>query len=304
MIAPMCEKIHQHGSFFNVDDFSIEDLPEEISHPSTYVWLRNCFPLIVRLLGKGTASGRACLIHQELRQTIQCEKNNCPYLKEFGPNHILYGGIGIITNQHVVTNDKEAAATNIEFFYNSNWRENVVKEYGHKLHTTNRKMDYSMFSCFVHNKELITMVATFDTRRNFSWLTIPKKIRESARKFAIVISHPHGASKRLSIGDVIERKIHIKSDKEYEILKIVRNIYDLCEKSGPAGVSRFEAYWRQVLDIDLPYTVTWYTAPTCRGSSGAPVYMGSTVLEYGEEINQAHTHRGVDNSNGYNNCFT
>ncbi|CAG5117670.1 unnamed protein product [Candidula unifasciata] len=305
--APLCDKSHQHHEFIDVDDLTIEHLPAEIRHCTTYVWLRNCVPLVVRLIRNITATGRACLHSEDYRDTRICDDVHCPYVASLGQGHKLYGGIGIITNKHVVMDDDQAAMTKIEFFYNNDASRTtglVVKELGAKLYTTNTKMDYTLFTCYVHSRELVQLVATFDRRRNYSWLAIPRHIRKNAKNFAIVISHPHGTSKKISIGNVIERRTQAMSRQEVEDSQIVRSIYDLCESQGGSGRLRFAAYWRQLKDISLPHSVTWYTAPTCKGSSGAPVYMGNTVEEYGEEINQAHTHRGVDNTRGLNNCFT
>lgn len=314
---PMCEKSHQHCDFIDIDDFTIDHLPLEIRHCTTYVWLRNCAPLVVRLLRNLTATGRACIHSEDLGKTLICDDVHCPYVTSLGQGHELYGGIGIITNRHVVKDGNQAAMTKIEFFYNNDDSRKkssllnsmmipvgVVKELGAKLYTTNTRMDYTLFTCYVHSKELVEMVATFDKRRNFAWLAMPQNIRENTRSFAMVISHPHGASKKISIGNVVGRETRVRSSQEVEFMRILRNILDLCERSGRLGMKRFAGYWQQVPDINLPHFVTWYTAPTCKGSSGAPVYMGNTVLEYGEEINQAHTHRGVDNTRGFNNCFT
>ncbi|XP_005108500.1 uncharacterized protein LOC101859668 [Aplysia californica] len=304
LVAPLCEKSHQHDEFIPVNDFFYSYLPEALRHPSFYVWLWNCIPLVVRILGQRRATGRVFLISEELLKEEICSDVTCPYREQLGPRHEMYGGIGIITNKHVVQNDEDAKKTTVEFFYNNDddRRWTVHKEKGFQLHTTNHKMDYTMFTCYTHKKDLLTMIATFDKIRNYAWTKVPPQIRLVSKNYAIIISHPHGTSKKVSIGTVVDRQNRVKSEEEMENVRILRNIYNICDENN--ALARFGGYMRQLPDLDLSFTITRYTTATCKGSSGAPVFMGNVVMENGVEINQAHTHRGVDKNVGYNNCFT
>ena len=301
--SPMCEKNHQHDDYIPVDNFSTELLPEELRHPNVCVWLRNCSPLVVRLLKNNTATGRASIISNEIGSTVLCDQIHCQYTRTLGRDHLLHGGIGIITNKHVVMDDDEASMTKVEFFYNDDDRRNTVeREFGHRLHFTNYKMDYTMFSCYVHSTDLVKLVENLDLRRQYAWECIPSHIRQASRAYAFVISHPHGVAKKLSFGKVIDREMRCRSEQEKINFALVRSLYETCAKAR--SLERFAAYFAMFPKIPLPFTITWYDTATCKGSSGAPVYMGNTVLENGREINQAHTHRGLDRLKGYNNCFT
>ena len=149
------------------------------------------------------------------------------------------------------------------------------------------------------------MIATFDKIRDYIWQHIPKQVRLNSKRYAIVISHPHGTCKKVSIGTVIERQTRYKSDADMANIRILRDIYNTClETKLGSGTLRFAEYIRLLPDLDLSFTITWYTTATCKGSSGAPVFMGNVVKEHGVEVNQAHTHRGVDDNLNLNNCFT
>ena len=297
--APMCEKNHQHDDFIQADELSREYLPEELKDPTVCVWLRNCSPLVVRLLRNNTATGRALIISKEVGSTIPCDQIHC-HIKG---HHDLHGGIGIITNKHVVMNTDQAATTKVEFFYkDDDRRETVERELGHRLHFTNHKMDYTMFSCYVHSKDLVKLVENLDLRRQHAWERIPPQIRQASAAYAIVISHPHGVAKKISFGKVIDREMRCRTDEEKRNFALIRSLYQICAKAH--ALERFAAYFAVFPDLPLPYTITWYNTATCKGSSGAPVYMGNTVIENQVEINQAHTHRGFDKIKGYNNCFT
>ncbi|RUS74152.1 hypothetical protein EGW08_018084 [Elysia chlorotica] len=299
LASPMCEKNQQHDDFISAVELSTDNLPGALKDPTVCVWLRNCSPLVVRLLRNNVATGRALIISNEVGLTVPCDQIHCGVRGE----HVLHGGIGIITNKHVVMNTDQAATTKVEFFYNDDdKRDSVVKELGHQLHFTNRKMDYTMFSCYVHDRDLVKLVENLDLRRQHAWGCIPRHIRQASSAFAIVISHPHGVVKKISFGRVIDREMRCRNAEEKRNFQLIRFLYEICAKNN--ALERFAAYFAVYPDLPLPYTITWYDTATCKGSSGAPVYMGNIVVENGVEINQAHTHRGFDQSKGYNNCFT
>lgn len=298
-----CEKYDQHSEYISLNDFEIGHLPENIRHPTVSVWLRNCAPLVVKLRKYGNATGRVCILSQYFSKTKVCDDTHCRYQITLGRVHQVHGGLGIITNRHVIKTDDDAAVTRVDFFYNE---ENapIITELGSNVHLTNTKLDYSVFSCFVHDRTLIEQMIFYDKRRNYAWQCIPREIRVKTKLYAIIISHPHGAAKQISIGNVVRTETKTKSLEEQANVNALRNIYNICESQN-GGLLRFEAYYKLVFkDITIPYTITWYSTATCKGSSGAPVYMGNIVNENGEEINQAHTHRGVDKGQRLNVCFT
>ncbi|CAL1538241.1 unnamed protein product [Lymnaea stagnalis] len=299
-----CEKYDQHSEYISLNDFELSHLPDNIRHPTVCVWLRNCAPLVVKLRKYGNATGRVCILPKDLSTTRTCDDTHCRHLNELGRDHQVHGGLGIITNRHVIKTDDDAAVTRVDFFYNEE-TDPVMTELGCTVHLTNTKLDYSVFSCFVHSRALIEQMMFYDKRRNYAWQCIPREIRVKTKLYAIIISHPHGAAKQISIGDVVRTATKSKGTEEQENVNALRKIYNICESQNTNGLQRFEAYYKHVLkDITIPYTITWYSTATCKGSSGAPVYMGNIVNENGEEINQAHTHRGVDKGEKLNVCFT
>lgn len=306
-LNPYCEKRHQHCEFIAINEFSLGHLPEDLRDPTVYVWLRNCAPLVVRLIKSGIkATGRACVMPSEIKNTMTCDDIHCPYRSLYGDVHDTYGGIGIITNKHVIRDNSDSARTRVDFCYNEENDASLWSELGYVVHVTNKKMDYSVFSCYVHSKDIISFVYTLDNFRNYKWQRIPEKIRIHSKQYAIIISHPHGAPKKISIGKVVESEIKDKGTRESENVAFLNEIFNTLEKQGNSGLQRFQAYLNTPLcqDIPISYKITWYSTATCMGSSGAPVYMGNTVIEHGQEINQAHTHRGRDKSKNLNICFT
>lgn len=300
--APMCEKSEQHSDFHEFGDFDMYALPERIRHPAVVAWLWNCSALVVRLNNSKNATGRVILLSRQ-RKSMTCENENCPHRETQGPQHVIYHGLAIITNKHVVKSNDEAKRTRVEFFYNDpSSRQLVTREMGIELNSTNRAMDHTVFTCTAHSLDLLIIVNKLLSIITYTWQKIPRTVRLNTKQFAIVISHPHGTAKKISIGKKIRTAVRNDSGDAVKNVILLRDIYNLCEKNK--GLLRFEGYYNQVKDITLSYRVTYYTAATCRGSSGAPVYMGNVVTENHLESNPPHTHRGVDPVEGYNVCFT
>ncbi|KAI8796929.1 hypothetical protein BgiMline_004564 [Biomphalaria glabrata] len=298
-----CDKYDRHNEYIAVNDFSLEHLPSPIKHIAVYIWLRNVAPFVVRLKRDGNATGRICILDQEKNKSKICDDVHCQFLEKLGRNHNVYGGLGIITNKHVIKSDCDAAMTRVDFFYNDENSPPIYTELGNSLQLSDTRFDYSVFSCYVHDKLLLEMVKVLDSKRDYAWLRIPPRIRTLTQQYAIIISHPHGKAKKISIGMVKETEVKGKNELANISASALRVIYNLCEKQGSEGLKRFLAYYN-LQKQELPFRITWYTTATCKGSSGAPVYMGNIVTENGQEKNLAHTHRGVDKNKHLNVCFT
>lgn len=299
----MCEKSDQHDQFIDAGELSLDDLPGNIKDPAFVAWVWNCTPLVVRLSNKRSGTGMVIPFASDLGQTTTCVNDQCPHRFLRGRRHSVHGGLAIITNRHVVKSNEEVKRTCIEFFYHDvDDRQLVVREMGLELKFTNRAMDHTVFTCTAHTVDLIEMISMLSEIVNFSWRQIPRPIRKKSMQFAVVISHPHGTAKKISIGNKVKTKIRDDSGEAMQNVILLRSIFNLCERNN--GLLRFWEYYTIVKDIPLSYTVTYYTTATCRGSSGAPVYMGNVVYENGLESNPPHTHSGTDPVEGHNFCFT
>lgn len=316
LASPMCKKASKHKEFIPVNQFSMEHLPFGLRDPLFYAWVQSCVPVVVRVVGNGgKATGRTCLLPEDIHKEKLCEDKVCSFRRKFGKRHFLYGGIGIITNKHAITDKrrKKIEVTNaaVEFFYhNHDNRQTIIKEMGTKMRIApSENMDYATFSCYTHFRNLPKAIEILDQVRDAFWNMIPEHVRDDSKKHAIIISHPHGTSKKISIGLVMDRVQCYGSDSDKDCAKILSDIFKECDsgKDREKALKRFESYYNTLLKqlgMQLPYTKTLYTTATCQGSSGAPVYMGNVVKERGLEVNQAHTHRGCDPVTGHNNCRT
>lgn len=289
-----CPKKHRHHEFVDVKKLRLDHLPQDLRHTSVLVWLKYCALLVVKLrrvTSNGKATGRVCFVVRERRIVKMCSSKAC-HIK--GP-HEVYGGISIITNMHVVKNDSDVSQTTVEFFYDDK-DSPPHTEHGSGLTLTKREMDYGVFSCYVHNKDLVTTLMLADEIKNYSWLQIPVELRKNSKDYAIIISHPHGESKKFSFGKILDREIWWNSE-QLENNRLLQNMFNTLETLQEPILTWFSVFIEEFLmsrEIKLPHKRTKYDTATCKGSSGAPVYMGSVVYENGQELNLPHTHRGWD----------
>ena len=152
--------------------------------------------------------------------------------------------IHVVTACHVVYDSDEALSTTVEFFYD----DETSREEGRVETLTGSKVgwryeddDYYMFTCATHNGELYTRLKNAVRSRGFRveypWLWFnERKLSTAAREenVVVVVSHPHGHPKRITVGEWSRP----------------------WSGDGSAAEQRFQ-----------------YTAASCPGSSGAPVFL-------------------------------
>ncbi|XP_059146322.1 uncharacterized protein LOC131933662 [Physella acuta] len=289
-----CPKKHRHHEFVDVKKLTLAHLPHDLRHASVLVWLKYCALLVVKLkrvTSNGKATGRVCFVVRERGIVKTCSSNKC----HIEDPHEVYGGISIITNMHVVKNDFDASRTTVEFFYDDK-ESPPHTEQGSSITLTKREMDYGVFSCYVHNKDLVGKLMLVDEIKHYAWLQIPAELRKISKDYAIIISHPHGESKKFSFGKILDREI-LWNSEQLENNRVLQNMFNTLETLQEPVLTWFSVFIQEFImsrEIKLPHKRTRYDTATCKGSSGAPVYMGSVVEENGREINLPHTHRGVD----------
>lgn len=163
----------------------------------------------------------------------------------------MYGFIDICTNRHVVHNAVEAKHTEVEFFFDTQDRLTVVTLKGHEVKRVGHDEERVIVRCVTHDIDFVTKVHRLVEAAMTAGASIPRSLKDaSMTDFAIIVSHPHGASKAFSIGRLMEYK------------KI------------PEKVGILKRFLRQVAGKRSCLRVTTYSTPTCPGCTGAPVITG------------------------------
>ncbi|KAK0067818.1 hypothetical protein Bpfe_002659 [Biomphalaria pfeifferi] len=192
----------------------------------------------------GEADGRSC-------PCTECQRSDNPKK--------TWGLIRVITAVHVVYDTSEAVQSTCRFGFNDSCSPEVVFQ-GVDMERADVNDDRCHLSCVTHNVALIDSLKGQWSRYTTLHKKVMGRFRSPEDRLVAVVSHPHGCSKQISLGEWTHR--------------------DVTGESSPGH----------------PFVKYTYTTATCRGSSGATVYiMGrSWALWY----NQIHS--GFNDHEQYN----
>uniref|UniRef100_A0A0B6ZKZ4 Uncharacterized protein n=1 Tax=Arion vulgaris TaxID=1028688 RepID=A0A0B6ZKZ4_9EUPU len=250
----MCDKNPGHVHFVPINDMTLGIFPESVQVPFVLEFMKVKAKETVRLSCSYTSharpegyifhnyrgstltrygSGRVWGVFMDKIQTdIPCPFPDCQEIE--GP-HMVSGYLRIHTAMHVVFDDAEAQRTTVDFFYDTPGDlSTIVTARGFKVVQSDEIGDYCVMDCVTHNPELCPTLDTIRQQWSSSWPMVDKIVY--GNNFSVVVSHPHGCSKYISVGSCLKRE------------------------SGK--VSDDQGWYR--------YT---YGAATCPGCSGAPVWV-------------------------------
>ncbi|CAG5131832.1 unnamed protein product [Candidula unifasciata] len=171
---------------------------------------------------------------------------------EMGPEITASGSLPIFSgdcshlSSEVVTSEYECG--NNEEGHNNYYSDHLINMYRSRLHRgitaygsclreNQKNKDLVGLRIFYHDPELFNLIKTMSSLRMNAISKIPEEIKQKMKKYAIVISHPHGWPKRISFGDLVSLEETYRSQQGFKMTK--------------------------------------YNATTCGGSSGAPVVTGN-----------------------------
>ncbi|GFS27064.1 hypothetical protein ElyMa_005235700 [Elysia marginata] len=269
-----CEKCCDlYGSeLIPVEDLSLCHLPVALRSQQVLDYILTQEKIAVKLEVKKItgnskfvdASGWACVSEDSAVEYAVCPIENCPVNE--GNSHKAYGGITVFTNEHVVTKKEEGVNCKVTFFYdgrgNVQDKETVQAQedvsdnprlyasdllkltrscidgvaWGLCVKQVRENKDLVAIEIIYHDVNLFKVIAASSVQRLNAWTQIPEALKKVMKEHVIVISHPHGRRKVVSVGKLI------------------------CLEEG----TQEEKLKKE----------TRYLAATCKGSSGAPVISG------------------------------
>ncbi|XP_055898246.1 uncharacterized protein LOC106058367 isoform X2 [Biomphalaria glabrata] len=263
-----CSKTKEHEKMILFADFSITHLPENLRSNTLFefIWV---FAMITVRIEINTISddrpkqipgteidypcsgafestpthgtGRICNVTKHSADNHKFSKFKvcpCERCKSSGHPSKEWGEILIFTAAHVVHDNSEAGKTRCRLFYHSE-DDSSEEKYLVGVNVVERDIerDWCRFKCVTCDMDLVEKLESLLSSFFRLWYEVFQENRADSKKhrFTIIVSHPHGYLKRLSLG---------------------------------RWTKRFGAK-----DVQVPYhSLYHYDAPTCGGSSGATVH--------------------------------
>ncbi|XP_059160154.1 uncharacterized protein LOC131943867 [Physella acuta] len=258
-----CRKNPDHKHFIPVNNLSLEYFPPDYRENDIYDFTKAISDLTVRIAITfaspdrpefvqdtdepypcyqirdkhvlRTGTGKVCRVTKHTEGMDGHNTCPCPECKHPNTPSKIWWEVVVLTASHVVYDDSEARQSSCRLWFDE---ENcpIVNIHGWKVVGFHTVGDVCELSCTTHDEELCCKLQEMLLRENglFQKLSDKYKCRKDVDKLTIIVSHPHGCSKQVSIGFWVHRQVY-----------------------------------QQLMGKATSYT---YTASTCPGSSGAMVY--------------------------------
>ncbi|XP_005088959.2 uncharacterized protein LOC101854608 [Aplysia californica] len=212
-----CTKNPGHFNFIPVYQFGLGHLPASCRDRRMVAYIRALSRFTVRILTRHTSIHRPSYFPcgnmrgtDKLRLAtgfawipgkitdMPCPIENCPYNRR---SHRVYGHIRIMTNKHVVYDQFEAAQTRAQFFYdNANNSRGLPVVQCISLDYSIMDSDMAYLNCITHDSNLCAILQEEMEELKTTYNSIPLDIWQSCEDLSVVISHPHGMAKTVSVG--------------------------------------------------------------------------------------------------------
>ena len=247
-----CVKNKGHPSFIPANEFSMNHLPEKYRTRKVFQYIKNILTRTARVNVRYTSHERpdgytfakcrgtkiphtgSGYVFSVLPGCLACR---CPECLNSTRPQKTWWEVKVQTACHVVFNTEEATATEVNLFYNDDSQKGMKTLWGLEVSRKNPEEDWCELVCATHDADLARYLQTLAENVDQLVGIFSREEKDSERDLCVVVSHPHGQPKMVTVG------------KRLEWLK-----------SYNSGISRFSST---------------YSADTCPGSSGAPVIVPS-----------------------------
>ncbi|KAK0062125.1 hypothetical protein Bpfe_008618 [Biomphalaria pfeifferi] len=251
---PVCKKNPGHELFIPVPEFTVNNLPEGFRDSNIYEAIRALADLTVRIDVTYTSPDRPefypgtdapyPFYHEreshvmrtgsgwveEVRKYGKADNKACPCFacQQLPTPSKVWGECHVVTAALVVFDDVEARHTTCRVGFDSSTIQGVNLD-GVQIVTTDIAGDRCVFSCVTHDIALIDRLEkTMDLYETLDWKVNSKYFpTKDKHKVAIIVSHPHGCAKQVSIGKWIYRLDLGKDRTKYT--------YNTCTCPGSTG---------------------------------------------------------------------
>lgn len=275
-----CTKNPNHRMFRSLHDFNVRDLPIEYRDQQFFNFIKLSAEVVAHVVVDCVSPNRPSdylLYNQRGRKFIRAGTGwfcgdykitsggkggdcPCPECKLSGKPKDTWGIFELCTSSMFVYDIYEAESTTVKLFYNDEkYKERISVLYGmYPAPEQRHSSDLMYISCCTHDMNAILSLSNYIPNVKRLHKEMVWHFSNKEKLLALIISHPHGRSKKISFGTELYRR---------KIMILSRHV-------------NFTAY-------------TYYVS-TCRGCCGAPVRVYGNV-GYIYKENHVHIESERDN---------
>ena len=279
-----CTKNPGHPRFIPAPAFSLTDLPEQ--YRKRWVWdcLEYVMAMTVKLkvgyVSKSRADGycfskfrgtSVAHLGSGLVSTFHRGKGPClcPDCEHGTTPSYTWYEIRVRTARHVVYNSEEARATQVTLFYDeeeSCTNGNSKTIWGVKTQEIHDGGDFCFLTCATHDRQVVELLEVVEAPLQYAFAKfqgnpiLRRKLNTSSKKLCIIVSHPHGQPKKVTVGWERSRE---KADTRRPQFHYIYDT-DTCRGSSGAFVFQIDTD----LSVYLPPSLVWGAIHTTGGLEG------------------------------------
>ncbi|XP_059176595.1 uncharacterized protein LOC131956196 [Physella acuta] len=231
-----CEKNPIHKIFIPVNQFSLEHFPSDYRDNDLYHFTKGLADLTIRIAVKYTSPDRPEFLpgttdpypgynikgQNSLRtgtgkvlwvkkytegedDDMSCPCPECDFSDT--PSKVWWGVVAV-TARHVIFNESEARQSTCRLWFDDN-QSPVLKIYGSAVGDSNTKEDLCFLYCVSHDLDIGDKLKKMVDRSKGLWKKVSEKYksRKHVEKLTIIVSHPHGCVKQVSVGHWVHRQV-------------------------------------------------------------------------------------------------
>ncbi|XP_013090671.2 uncharacterized protein LOC106074446 [Biomphalaria glabrata] len=217
-----CGKETDHNRFKVLDKFSIQDLPICYQHEEMYNLIKSLADLTVMIQLPWTEkNGFFCQGTGKISDVFICTAENrpccCRKCKVSQTPSMQWGQVEIVTSANLLSSCKDVTNYKCTLFYdNEHSNEDVKFLYGVEYVSRSTKRDICKFMCITCDMDLLKKLDAYVDAFVDNWSAALEKyfstVKSAEERLLVMVSHPHGCKKHISLGKWSKLKPHVQYD--------------------------------------------------------------------------------------------
>ncbi|XP_059160196.1 uncharacterized protein LOC131943897 [Physella acuta] len=231
-----CAKNPGHTSLVPINELTAEHFPVGYQDEDLLVLTKGIADLTVRIHVGSTKTTGTGIVGQikKFDEGDKC-RNTCPCpacVTSATPNKVWWR-VHVLTATHLVFDTKTASSSSCRLWFDEEGSKLFII-LGWKLGGSHTKGDVSELYCATHDSEIGDKLEEMLRQVKILYQTVTDKYKSvrDKDKLTIIVSHPHGCSKQVSVGSWVHRDVF-----NHEMGTQTRYFYDTCTCQGSSGAS-------------------------------------------------------------------